>query len=222
SIFGHPPLPVAADGGWYIEPCFIPRPEQVLHGNDGKVRMRGKHTSDTPVSRPFLFCQVQLRRRFFVCLPSSGFKPAPHRLCIMVSGIGYSVPGIIVRQIFRIFCRVKTELQYFHTRVSRILNQFIYFISQEPEVFSHDIPLAKCILHSVEQVHARTFHPVAVFGRRVPCWNLPVRLKSPEVVDSDRIIQIKAFLYPSDPPSVAVTRHRIPVIYGISPQLARG
>src|SRR5699024_5942034 len=54
------------------------------------------------------------------------------------------------------------------------------------------------------------------------CWNLPVRLKSPEVVDSDRIIQIKAFLYPSDPPSVAVTRHRIPVIYGISPQLSRG
>ena len=72
----------------------------------------------------------------------------------------------------------------------------------------------------MKQIYARALLPMTISGIRRTEGNRIVPRKSTEMIDSDRIIKLRASLHSADPPAVSCLSVIIPVVQRIPPELS--
>ena len=109
----------------------------------------------------------------------------------MRSGVDNTVSLVIVRQIIALLTGVKSKLQHLHTRIAGLFYHFDHALGKISQVFCDDIHIAELFFDGVEQIHARSFFPVAALCRLITERDGIIFIKSAEMVDADSIVQFK-------------------------------
>ena len=139
----------------------------------------------------------------------------------MCSRVNDAVAVIIVRLIFAVTLGIKSKLQDLHAGISRFLQQFMYFRSEETQILGDDLTAADRFLQCVKQLDPRALHPGPVHSRILLSGNLIIGFKSAEVVDPDRVVEEEGALHAGPPPGEILRPVPVPVIDRVSPELSR-
>ena len=139
----------------------------------------------------------------------------------MCSRVNDAVAVIIVRLIFAVTLGIKSKLQDLHAGISRFLQQFMYFRSEETQILGDDLTAADRFLQCVKQLDPRALHPGPVHSRILLSGNLIIGFESAEVVDPDCVVEEEGALHAGSPPGKILRPVPVPVIDRISPELSR-
>jgi hypothetical protein len=112
------------------------------------------------------------------------------------------------------------ELQHGHARETVALPQRLHLGRDDAQVLGHDGQRPQRAVQRVEERAARPLHPLAALGGPVAARHLPVRLEPAEVVEPHQVEQRERGAEARGPPGEPVTRHRVPAVDGVAPELA--
>ena len=115
---------------------------------------------------------------------------------------------------------VKGKLHDFHTGITGVLQELTNLRRHKAKVLRNEVQIRQCFLHSPHKVHTGAFHPGTTRCGLVSCRYCPIAFKSPEVIQPNHIIHLRSSFQTTDPPCIICFLHPVPVIQGISPELA--
>lgn len=96
----------------------------------------------------------------------------------------------------------------------------MHFRAQIAKVLRNDGKRRKPRAHSVNEIHARPFDPMAMGGSCFPKRNAPIAFQPPEMVDAQHVVQARCTCDALHPPAVTIFPHLFPAIKRVSPKLA--
>ena len=169
---------------------------------------------------------VGVFRRNLDGLVAGGIKPALHRLVVVRARVDHAVFFVHVRKegvdhsVLSGLARVKGELKHFHARKAAAVAKRAHAFRYKAQVFGDDRNVAQLFFYRVKEGAAGAGNPFSVDGGFLPKRNRPIGLKAPKVVDADDVNKLKAAADSGHPPIVVCLCHRVPVVKGVSPQLA--
>src|SRR5581483_5332624 len=185
------PSPVSARGRRAIHPRLASQSQNVLHGNQDRIRHGSLQRSnecpidlaavgvEVPFGKIALALDVRRRPR------AVGFAfalPPPHgRIVVMRSRVGYNRAWKIVRpERRRLWIGAEPELQDRHPRIAELVANRLHLRRNHAKIFRNERQLAHFFLRRAEQVRSRALYPSAIYGRLLGCRNCPIRLEASE------------------------------------------
>src|SRR5262249_16417311 len=205
-----------------IQAGFAAETEDVLDWDDRKTGDRRLcETNESPVEPVFAFAGIALNGPAFVL---SGARLPPAECGVIVVGAG--VNDAIWRQTMRKI-QVSTEiaeakLQHGETRNVVAIAQSVDVRRDVAKVLGEEGKSAKRFAHAIEEIISRAVNPAAIDGGRFLRRNFPKLGEAAEVIEANVIASLSCPAQALDPPVVAVSAHRVPVVERIAPALAGG
>ncbi len=116
-----------------------------------------------------------------------GLIPTQRGVIIMSAGIHHAIVLVIIGQIGIIVIAVKGELQNLHTRQVIFFPQGGDFRGNDTQVLSHKGQTPVAFQQCTEKFVPRRLHPASVDRSFLISRDLPVGLKTTEMIDADDI-----------------------------------
>ena len=133
----------------------------------------------------------------------------------MRAGVTDAVFRIVRRFVFGIRVAAKTERHNFHPRITGFAHESSHSVVDNAEIFGNDFRLREIL----EKPELRSVLPLSVFSRLFARFDAIISVETPEMVESDYIVNGKTIIQPVFPPIIAVLLHFFPVVNGIAPKL---
>ncbi len=143
---------------------------------------------------------------------------------VIVVGPGiHKIPGLVVmQQVWIVGAAVEAKLHHGHSRQPEPFSEVFHIVADNAEVFGHQRQIRKPLEAGLQKMVGGPGNPVAVPRFRSLGRYLPIRLQAPEMIDPDQLEQMALAFQSFQPPLVAISRHRVPVIQRVAPVLAVG
>ena len=148
--------------------------------------------------------------------------PAHEGGIVVGTGVADTMAGIGVGQVIGCFPGIKGELQHFHTRQAGFLQKLTNFRGQVAQILGDKLDVGESGGQNPNEVHARALYPAADLGGGLPIGHCPIAFQAAEVVDAENVVQPGGARDAPDPPGITVGLHGVPVVEGITPELALG
>lgn len=129
---------------------------------------------------------------------------------------------VVMQQVGIAGTAIETELHHRHPRQPEPLPELFDVVADDAEVLGHQRQVRKPVEAGLQKMIGRTWHPISVSRRWRLGRNLPVRLKTPKVINPDQIEKLTLTFQPFQPPPITVFRHNLPIVERVSPVLSIG
>ena len=116
---------------------------------------------------------------------------------------------------------VKCKFQHFHPRKSAFPQKRSHRVCQKSQILSDNRLASRLFLQRRKQSDPRSFSPSSLSCVRSSVGYRIIRIKAPEMVDAQYVIDSAQIPDSVNPPCKTVFRHIAPVKQRISPQLSR-
>ena len=196
--------------------------EKVLRLHDAQLGSAGPDTAHHAPVVALLLGQVEVTHRAGHIFRSGRSHPAVDRLVVMGANIGNAVHRVAVGAVIAAVAAVKAEFQHLHAGVTAFAQQGIDIVGQKAQILGNDAGLTELFLDSGKQCIAGAGAPASALRCFVAVGDGIVPRKSAEVIDAHHIIDSAHVADATNPPSIAVLRHSVPVVERIAPQLPCG
>ena len=195
----------------------LAQPQIVLHLCHEQI----SHTAlsapqDAPV-KALLIVKAQIALGIVDILRSDFPPPQLQRAVVVGAGVAHTMPGIGMGQVIAGIPGVKGKFQHLHAGPAGIVQQLLHRGSGIAQILGNKLQLGEPAGQRADEGHAGAFAPLAGLGGFVAVGNRPIGVQSPEMVNTDHVIQLAGTVDTTDPPAVAVIAHSVPAIEGRAP-----
>ena len=138
---------------------------------------------------------------------------------VVGAGVRNAVVVVVVGQMGRAGITEECELQDSHAGEAAVLYQLCHFGSDVAQVFRNQQFVGADFTECVDQIHAGTLDPFAVFRCLFTGRDAEIGFQTAEMVDADAVKQLAHETDPVLPPGKSVFFHFVPVVQRIVPYL---